>query len=113
MFQQTPDTMSPAATTEGRPVSARIRERLLAARRRFHSNDNIADFIEPGELNLLLDEVTEKMKAVLDSMVIDTDGDHNTRNTARRVAKMYLREVRSEEHTSELQSPLNLVCRLL
>lgn len=93
MFQQTPDTMSPAATAEGRPVSARIRERLLAARRRFHSNDNIADFIEPGELNLLLDEVTEKMKAVLDSMVIDTDGDHNTRNTARRVAKMYLREV--------------------
>ncbi|MBS0316154.1 MAG: GTP cyclohydrolase I [Proteobacteria bacterium] len=93
MFQQTPDAMSPAATTEGRPVSARIRERLLAARRRFHSNDNIADFIEPGELNLLLDEVTEKMKAVLESMVIDTDGDHNTRNTARRVAKMYLREV--------------------
>ncbi|WHZ12553.1 MAG: GTP cyclohydrolase I type 1 [Burkholderiaceae bacterium] len=93
MLQKSPDTLSAAAAAESRPVSARIRERLLAARRRFHSNDNIADFIEPGELNLLLDEVTEKMKGVLDSMVIDTDGDHNTRNTARRVAKMYLREV--------------------
>jgi GTP cyclohydrolase I len=34
-----------------------------------------------------------KMQGVLDSMVIDTEHDHNTRNTARRVAKMYLKEV--------------------
>src|SRR5574337_937157 len=27
--------------------------------------------------------------------------------------RLYLDELRSEEHTSELQSPLNLVCRLL
>lgn len=82
-----------AAADEGVPVSVRIRERLKAARPRFHSNDNIADFIEPGELEQLLDEVTEKMQGVLDSMVIDTANDHNTDNTARRVAKMYLKEV--------------------
>lgn len=85
--------MSAADQDEGTPVSVKIRERLLAARKRFHSNDNIADFIEPGELEKLLDEVEVKMQGVLDSMVIDTDGDHNTNNTARRVAKMYLREV--------------------
>src|SRR5256885_9952711 len=28
-------------------------------------------------------------------------------------AVVFLREIRSEEHTSELQSPCNLVCRLL
>ena len=78
---------------EGLPVSVKIRERLLAARRRFHANDNIAEFIEPGELELLLDEVQAKMQGVLDSMVIDTAGDHNTQNTARRVAKMYVNEV--------------------
>ena len=78
---------------EGTPVSVKIRERLQAARRRFHSNDNIADFIQPGELEALLDEVTEKMQGVLDSMVIDTANDHNTEDTARRVAKMYLKEV--------------------
>ena len=78
---------------EGTPVSVKIRERLRVARQRFHSNDNIADFIQPGELEALLDEVTDKMKGVLDSMVIDTENDHNTGNTARRVAKMYLKEV--------------------
>ncbi len=78
---------------EGLPVSVKIRERLAAACRRFHANDNIAEFIRPGELEQLLDEVEAKMQGVLDSMVIDTAGDHNTQNTARRVAKMYLNEV--------------------
>ena len=78
---------------EGVPVSVKIRERLGAARKRFNANDNIAEFIQPGELEQLLDEVEVKMQSVLDSMVIDTEGDHNTRSTARRVAKMYLNEV--------------------
>ena len=78
---------------EGTPVSVKIRERLAAAKQRFNANDNIAAFIEPGELEKLLDEVEEKMHGVLDSMVIDTKTDHNTRNTARRVAKMYINEV--------------------
>ena len=77
----------------GTPMSVKIRERITAARKRYNANDNIADFIEPGELDLLLDEVTDKMKGVLDSMVIDTAHDHNTNDTARRVAKMYLKEV--------------------
>ena len=78
---------------EGTPVSVKIRERLVAARKRFNANDNIAEFIEPGELERLLDEVEGKMKGVLRSMVIDTEHDHNTDQTARRVAKMYLTEV--------------------
>lgn len=81
------------STDEGTPVSVKIRERLHQARKRFHANDNIAAFIEPGELEKLLDEVEVKMQTVLDSLVIDTAGDHNTNNTARRVAKMYLNEV--------------------
>ena len=85
--------MNPADADEGTPVSVKIRERLVAARKRYHANDNIADFIQPGELEALLDEVEAKMQTVLDSMVIDTATDHNTQNTARRVAKMYLNEV--------------------
>jgi GTP cyclohydrolase I len=85
--------MNPVDADEGTPVSVKIRERILAARKRFHANDNIAEFIQPGELELLLDEVEEKMKAVLGSLVIDTEHDHNTDKTARRVAKMYLKEV--------------------
>ena len=74
-------------------MSVKIRERLAAARKRYHSNDNIAEFLEPGDLEALLDEVEIKMQGVLDSLVIDTDNDHNTGNTARRVAKMYINEV--------------------
>ena len=84
---------SSADQDEGVPVSVKIRERVQAARKRFHANDNIAEFIEPGELEKLLDEVTDKMKGVLGSLVIDTDHDHNTGDTARRVAKMYVNEV--------------------
>ena len=90
---KTNSTMNPADTDEGTPVSVKIRERIQAARKRFNANDNIADFIEPGELEKLLDEVAGKMEGVLDSMVIDTERDHNTKNTARRVAKMYVNEV--------------------
>ena len=85
--------MTPAEMDEGTPVSMKIRERIKAARRRFNANDNIADFIEPGELEQMLDEVAAKMQGVLDSLVIDTDNDHNTADTARRVAKMYVNEV--------------------
>jgi len=75
------------------PVSTRIRERIQRAGHRFHANDNIAPFLEPGDLEALLDEVEGKMKGVLESLVIDTHSDHNTQDTARRVAKMYLTEV--------------------
>lgn len=93
MLMKTPSSMKPSDVEEGTPVSVKIRERILASRARFNANDNIAEFIQPGELELLLDEVEEKMKGVLGSLVIDTDNDHNTDNTARRVAKMYLNEV--------------------
>jgi len=85
--------MTPPDDDVGTSVSVKIRERLLNSRKRFNANDNIAEFLQPGELAALLDEVEEKMQGVLDSLVIDTVNDHNTDNTARRVAKMYLNEV--------------------
>ena len=97
MLMKAQDAMNTSATSpvsdEGVPVSVKIRERIHAARKRFHANDNISEFIEPGELEKLLDEVTGKMEGVLDSLVIDTENDHNTSDTARRVAKMYVNEV--------------------
>jgi GTP cyclohydrolase I len=93
MLMKKQSTMNSVDADEGTPVSVKIRERVQAARKRFHANDNIAQFIEPGELELLLDEVEDKMKGVLSSLVIDTENDHNTDNTARRVAKMYVNEV--------------------
>ncbi|MFZ9184205.1 MAG: GTP cyclohydrolase I [Hylemonella sp.] len=93
MLMKSYNAMNPSHADEGSPVSVKIRERLVAARKRFFANDNIADFIQPGEIEQLLDEVEGKMQGVLDSLVIDTDNDHNTAATARRVARMYLNEV--------------------
>ena len=88
----------PSVTTS---VADRIRERIRKARGRFRANDNIAAFLQEGELELLREEVAEKVEAVLQALVIDTESDHNTRDTARRVAKMYLNEVFAGRYSAQ------------
>jgi GTP cyclohydrolase I len=98
-----PDAQTPAPSARSRavgsghvesgPVSERIRKRIVAAGARFHANDHIGEFIAAGELDELQQEVESRMAEVLRSMVIDTESDHNTQETARRVAKMYLHEI--------------------
>ena len=73
-------------------LSQVIRARLKRAGARFHANDNISDYVTQKEVGQLVDEVAEKMQAVLESLVIDTENDHNTQETARRVAKMMVQE---------------------
>ncbi len=75
------------------PVSQRIRLRLEAANHRYYANDNISAFLKEGEMEQLKAEVEAKMAEVLKSLVINTESDHNTAETAKRVAKMYLTEV--------------------
>lgn len=79
--------------TQAKTTSARIRSRLQAAGQRFHANDNISDFIEEGEMEALHTEVQDHVEQLLKSLVIDIEQDHNTMDTARRVAGMFLTEV--------------------
>lgn len=74
-------------------ISKKIEQRIIEAGDSYFANENISKFIEPGELDLLQDEVAEKLQEVLKSLVIDTELDHNTNDTANRVAKMYIREI--------------------
>ncbi len=74
-------------------ASERIRARLMSAQQRFHANDNISRYIEPGDMDALQAEVQARVDDLLRALVIDVDQDHNTRETARRVAKMYLKEI--------------------
>jgi len=77
----------------GESISARIRSRIEQAGKRFHANDNIAEFVHgEAELKALEAEVSERLQGVLESLVIDTQSDHNTRGTAHRVARMFLSE---------------------
>lgn len=74
-------------------VAAKVKARLMASGAPYSANDNIAEFFYPGELETLQIEVESKVVDLLQSLVIDTEHDHNTRETAKRVAKMYFREV--------------------
>jgi GTP cyclohydrolase I len=74
-------------------ASDRIRYRLVGANCRYHANDNISAFMRDGEIEELKAEVQAKMQGVLQALVIDTESDHNTQETAKRVAKMFLEEV--------------------
>lgn len=74
-------------------ISDIIRQRIENADGKFFCNDNISEWVSPEELDLLVDEVEDSFKQVLHSLVIDIANDHNTKETARRVAKMFIREI--------------------
>lgn len=82
------------------PISQVIKKRIadFNAMKRYtaasyFANDNIAEFIKDGELDSLLAEVEERVESLLESLIIDTSKDHNTQQTAHRIAKMYIQEV--------------------
>ncbi|MEB3318701.1 MAG: GTP cyclohydrolase I [Cyanobacteriota bacterium] len=84
----------PAANDSPAPsISERIRQRLDLAEVPYFANDNIAPYLREGELEELEKEVGDKVRDLLRSLVIDIDNDHNTEETAERVARMYLHEV--------------------
>ena len=74
-------------------ISEAIRARLIEAGVSFLANDNISEHLQPGDLVQLEREVADKVRDLLRTLVIDIDNDHNTHETAERVARMYLHEV--------------------
>jgi len=74
-------------------ASESIKGRIQQGEGTFFANDNISDYLIEGDIDRLQSEVEEKILEVLKSLVIDVENDHNTKETAKRVAKMYLKEV--------------------
>ena len=74
-------------------TSKQIKARLRDAGKRFWAGDNISDFIQEGEKQKLIDELTPKFEAVLEGLVIDIENDPNSHDTGRRLAKMYINEL--------------------
>jgi GTP cyclohydrolase I len=79
--------------SEDDTVVGTLTNRITEAGAPFLANDNIAAFLQGGELDLLQEEVARRAEHFLRGLVIDVDNDHNTVGTAKRIAKMYLREV--------------------
>ena len=74
-------------------TSNKIKAKLKEAGKRFWAGDNISDYMEEGDRQALIDELTPKFEAVLDGLVIDIENDPNSNNTGRRLAKMYINEL--------------------
>ena len=76
-------------------VSELIKERISDDNARFWAGDNISQYLEEGDKQKLIDELTPKFESVLDSLVIDRTNDPNSMDTGRRLAKMYINELMS------------------
>ena len=76
-------------------ISQTIRERIAADGGRAWANDNISDYLKEGDKQKLIDEAMPAFENVLQSLVIDTETDPNSMDTAKRMAKMYINEIMS------------------
>ena len=76
-------------------IADTIRQRLKANGTRFWANDNIAEHVTPEEKQQLIEEAIPAFEQVLKSLIIDTETDPNSQDTARRMAKMYINEIMS------------------
>lgn len=80
-------------------MSEKVINNITQAGKTYFANDNIADFLLPHDLNNMQLQLEQKFQEVLDILLIDTENDHNTKETAKRVAKMYIREVFKGRYT--------------
>ena len=74
-------------------TSDKIKAKLKQDGKRFWAGDNISEYLEEGDKQKLIDELTPKFEAVLDGLVIDIENDPNSMDTGRRLAKMYINEL--------------------
>ena len=73
--------------------SEQIQARLEDEGIRYWAGDNISHVLQEGDKQELIDELTPKFEAVLDSLIIDRANDPNSMDTGRRLAKMYINEL--------------------
>lgn len=74
-------------------VSERLRAQLIAEGKPFLANDNIYEFMIDGDKAAIQAEVEGHLEEVFKALVIDTSADHNTKDSAKRVAKMFCQEI--------------------
>ena len=82
-------------------ISDKIKKRLKDANAEFKASDNISEHIKEDEIPQLVDEVKTKFQGVLESLIIDTDNDPNSMDTAKRLAKMYVYELMSGRYNKK------------
>ena len=77
-----------------------IRFKMKRDGKRFWAGDNISDYLQEGDKEILIKEATEAFATVLDTLLIDTENDPNSQGTAKRLAKMYYNEIMGGRYDS-------------
>ncbi len=72
-------------------IKAKLKEQGI----RYWANDNISEVLEEGDKQALVEEAIPAFENVLQKLLIDTETDPNSMDTARRMAKMYINEIMS------------------
>ena len=83
-------------TVKNKPIyccSDELVKRMTTIKHKHFANDTIFAYLDPGDVNLIEDEVAEAFQGVVKALVINTTDDHNSKDTARRVAKMFVHEL--------------------
>jgi GTP cyclohydrolase I len=73
--------------------SDELKKRMMTIKHKHFANDTVYMYLDPGDVNLIEDEVADAFEDVLKALVINTIDDHNTKDTSRRVAKMFVHEI--------------------
>lgn len=76
-------------------TSEKLKIKLELLGQRFYAGDNISNVLEEGDKQKLIDELVPSFEAVLQGLVIDVQNDPNSKDTPRRLAKMYINEIMS------------------
>ena len=92
------DSWEPRGTT-----SDEIKKRIKADKARFWAGDNVSKYLEEGDKQKLIEELTPKFESVLDSLLIDRENDPNSNDTGRRLAKMYINELMAGRYNPNAQ----------
>ena len=73
--------------------SDELKKRMMTIKHKHFANDTVYMYLDPGDVKHIEDEVAEAFQDVLKALVINTTDDHNSYETARRVAKMFVHEI--------------------
>jgi GTP cyclohydrolase I len=70
-----------------------IIKQMQADGKRFWAGDNVSEYIDDNNKQVLIDNAAKAFEDVLDSLLIDRHNDPNSKGTAKRLAKMYFNEI--------------------
>ena len=74
-------------------LGAAIRFQMKRDGKRHWAGDNISDYVDEDQRQVLISEAAVAFETVLQALLIDTENDPNSKGTARRLAKMYFNEI--------------------